>query len=116
VDGFDLFEGDGVAVAVELQEPAEGLELLGLVVDQVGELLVLPVVTGADRLLERADGLGVPLVVDAVRAVLVLALAFEVGVGAEGDAVAGQEVSVPSKYSSTSPELSPTASNIWAPW
>ena len=82
-----LVERNRIAVAVEFEESAQGLEVLLLVVDQVGELLVFLVISRANRLLESSHGLRIPLVVDAVRAVFVLALAFEVRIVLEGDRV-----------------------------
>ena len=64
VDRLDLLYRDRLAVGVEFEQPTEGLEVLVLVVDEFGELQIAVVVAAPNRLLERADRLGVPLVVD----------------------------------------------------
>lgn len=87
-DRFDLFDRDRLPDSVlEAQEPAQGHELLGLIIDLVRVLLEDLVGTGLRGVLEFEDGLGVEEVRFALAAPLVLAADLEASVGARVDGV-----------------------------
>ena len=77
LDRLDLLNGHRLGIALELQQAPQGRQALGLIVDQLGVLLVHRVVVGARRPLQQVDRLGVEEVMLAALAPLIVTAHIE---------------------------------------
>jgi hypothetical protein len=79
--GSTSSSGMGSRLVLELQQAAQGAEILVLIVDQVGVLLERGGIVGPHRVLQLADGERIEQVILAALAVLIVAADNEVGFG-----------------------------------